>query len=119
MKRGRKSKAELVRKWRSKRTYQRLIKEVSQATLAGNLHAQSFAALLSAMRGPDNQDEALKEITTARIRQAAGWRCGIMRDGAPATIRLEQEPHFVVHVNSAKRALRHFGLWKKEWNTVA
>lgn len=125
MKRGRKSKAELRRKWNSKRAYQRLIKEISQATMAGTIsydyrrsHAVNFAALLSAMRGPDNEDESLKEITTARIRQAVGWRCGIMREGAPENVE-RGEPHFVAHINNAKRALRHFGLWKKEWDTIA
>lgn len=81
---------------------------------------QHVGAILSTLRGPDNQDSRLKHGTTARIRalvlpKATAANLGdemweTNNDGWPITVENADQavqPHFADHIRSAVRALSH------------
>lgn len=112
------------KRWSTKREYVRLIKDIAEATRSDSKHAQNLAALLSAMRGPDNGDNKLKAQTTTVIRNRLKWKCGSMLDsrkplshiGTALADEIERTipatsvgKHFRRHIEEAVQALKHFG----------
>lgn len=101
----------------TKREYVKLIKQISKATHDPK-YGQNFANLLSAMRGPDNEDFHMKEATTEVIRRKLRWKCGLMRDGAIVDVEGDVRrnyamyPHFYAHIGHAITALKIFGFDK-------
>lgn len=103
-----------------------LLSEDDGSGLALNTNSEGFKlwSVLTALRGPDNDDEVVKKATTAVIR----WKVGIPKDNSGGAVvnadsseyknirvGLTSEfcsPHFLVHVQNAFTAL---GL---EWSGV-
>jgi len=73
--------------------------------------------ILTALRGPDSEDDFLKNKTTARIRGAIGldprglfFRVSTEK---PCTLNfneMDAQDHFRIHYNNAIRSLKKFGL---------
>ncbi len=125
MKKTTKKKSKAFATWRE---YRDLIRQIAKATDSDSQYAIHFAALLSAMRGPDDANDGLKAITTSVIRNRLGWHCGFMTDRGEdietvrgyvrkeSSTRLLHEyvkvagrDHFASHINTAIDALKAFG----------
>ena len=81
-----------------------------------------LAAVLSALRGPDNGDDALKWSTTNHIRRASflrltkkykeyygrlSWDLNLTPPRKIGKIELSKLPHFMRHIVNARVALGH------------
>jgi hypothetical protein len=74
---------------------------------------RSMWSILSALRGPDNEDTVLKDKTTAKIRSAIGIPDNYVVTVNSSPIRPGDDPptsdHFNLHILHAFHALRYFG----------
>ena len=113
-------------KLKTKGDFRKLIRLVARAT-CNQKYGSEMAALLSAMRGPDDSNYADKDRITVQIRGAVGWLCGNMpsvhgqknldeiRDNIDAVRRLgRQSGHYLTHADTAVDALMTFGLPTKK-----
>jgi len=104
----------------TKRHYKKLIKEIAKATQQNDDNSKHFAALLSAMRGPDDNNPTIKQETTEPIRYVLGWICGemcpISKKGWQKMESYKEvvadSPHFSNHILWAFRALKYFDIIK-------
>jgi hypothetical protein len=103
----------------TKAQVKRLIREIAKATQGSDKTSEHFAALLSAMRGPDDNDLTLKDATTCVIRTRLKWRCGSWGQNRPLKLVLEhrknaESHHFRTHIYLAVQALEYFGYGDKQ-----
>jgi hypothetical protein len=100
----------------------RLIREIAEVTQQNDVTSEYFAALISAMRGPDvpGDNDKLKHWTTMVIRSRLGWRCGLMGDAdimlsfVQGTAARAESSHFRTHIVEAVNALEYFGYGDKQ-----
>jgi hypothetical protein len=100
----------------TKTQVKRLIREIAKVTQSSDELSGHFAALLSAMRGPDSDfDGVTKNYTTGVIRSRLGWYCGLMGragvklDEVLTKVNKAQSEHFRQHICQAVDALEYFG----------
>ena len=105
----------------SKAQAKRLIREIAKVTQSNGELGKNFAALLSAMRGPDYvEDSDAKMYTTGVIRRRLGWRCGAMGGGNTTLDEVRTmtnravSSHFRAHIRVAVEALEYFGYGDKQ-----
>lgn len=96
------------------------LKEVVSILCTGSEAASGLWGILTALRGPDDGDNSVKEMTTARIRRAIGMKshrnipATVSTHGTFSTVsttaRGDSDEHFQRHVRMAIDGARYLGL---------